>query len=189
MQIPSEFYGRSADVKSNAKKIAKVMARTRNFDSFAPTSFIEVEAVDGLIFVDREHYPTGENHFHCYALAVALAAAVPLAERSQFLTDWLLSCLADEWRFVFTIGRDATLSLLYRDESVQRKYVDAGIRFWPALNALGKRFAPIDDYPVGIWNKWSSMWYALQQLGVPASIRELPPGGPAELFATHGRQA
>ena len=99
------------------------------------------------------------------------------------MTDWLLWCLEEDWRFVCVLGDDSRLGVQKLEPSVMQRYIRAGVRYWPTLVGEGNRFGPSVDNSGAPWGVWSNMKYVLANLDVPTEmVIAGSPGGPADLL-------
>jgi len=177
------FYGQAGKAKSSARKLAKSLVQTRDFNTFASPDLLDTASTDGTILVNSEFSISDRNNFHCYALAIALAAAIPREELHAFMRDWILWSLEEEWRFVLAIGRDSVVGLMRREPAVLRRYIDASARHWSVLKAEGKRFGPSSNGEVEIWEVWSNAGFALASLGAPQpKLKGMLAAGPSEFL-------
>ena len=184
MQIPESFYGRAAHVKANARRLAKSIVKAGDFDAFEPGRMLDTAHTSGVIYVQKEWSPSATANFHCYALDEALILEATRLGQSSLLDDWLTWSLAAAWRFPFVLAGASRAGLHSHDPHVLRRYVDASIARWPMLRDTGNRFGPSGEEPVGVWEVWWNLRFALTSLGVPVdALKECPAGGPAELLA------
>jgi hypothetical protein len=190
MKIPSLFYGHASIAKSRARKLAKLIVKSGDFDAFELEPCLDTSEVDGLILAAPEVTPPWLENFHCYALGSALVNIAGVPDRSILMRDWLLWCLKEEWRFVFVLGHDSRDGMRTLERSLLQQYVDASIRYWPGLVAEGSRFGPSSNDSGDLWDAWTNLKFALANMGVPTKeVIAGSPEGPAGLlkYINHGK--
>jgi hypothetical protein len=86
------------------------------------------------------------------------------------MNAWLMGALDEEWRFMCTLNGSCWLGFKERPPPCARKYVEAAVRHWPAMNAHRSHFAHssiIGD----ILDCWSTLYSALEILGLSSRER------------------
>jgi len=183
MKIPSMLYGRASAVKSRAKKKMAEVVHTCDFEHLDCGPMLETRDATGLLLLQPERMQTPGEHFHCYALTVALVELVDGSRMLATMDAWMKWSLAEAWRFLGVTDQHSTGGL-DDNRALLIPYVEAATRFWPQLVAEGNRFGPRVNGPVGAWNMMDNLCFALANLGIP--VPELwtePPGGPADFLA------
>lgn len=183
MKIPSMLYGRAAVVKSRAKKKLKGIAEKGAFEELDCGPCLDTAEVTGLLLVAPERFQLPDEHFHCYALTLAIFDLVPGSRMLATMDAWMTWSLLEPWRLLGA-AEQHTMNALHENRSLLKPYVEAAVRFWPALKAEGKQYGPFMEEPKDVWAVMGNLKYALANLGIDQKeLREEPPGGPAEFLA------
>jgi hypothetical protein len=182
MMIPSMLYGRASAVRSRAKKKLAEVLETCDFEHLDCGPMLETHDVTGLLLLQPERIQTPGEHFHCYALTVAIVDLVDGSRMLATMDAWMKWSLAEAWRFLGVTDQYST-GPLDDNRSLLTPYVEAAVRFWPQLNSEGDRFGPMVNGPTGAWNMMDNLCFALANLGIPLTeLRADPPGGPADFL-------
>ena len=158
------------------------------FDNLEYGPFLDTEEVTGLLLVSPESFQLPGQHFHCYALTLG-----PFRSRAGATRARVTSICHDErmrqvvalepWRFLGIVEQNTT-SVLNRDRSLLKPYVEAAVRYWPVLKAEGRRYGPFINEPEAVWQLMDNLKYSLANLGIAGSeLQAEPLGGPAEFLA------
>ena len=183
MKIPSMFFGSSATVASRARKIAKRLLETRDFDSFDPGLFVDTAEQPGILLLRRDRLWPKVEAFHCYALSHQLAELAGHSDLPEVMEAWMLWSFREDWRFLGALGED-TSGVLWRNSALLRPFVDTAVEYWPVLTAEGRRYGPFINEPVHVWTESVNLWYALGNLGIAGGeLSAVPPGGPADFLS------
>lgn len=152
---------------SNARKVARKLVRTRDFEAFDLGPGLDLSSSPGLIMTNLEILSSENSNYHCYTLAEAVADATTPKERWEVMKGWLRWAMQDESRFLFAVCNRANVALLDRDPVLARTYVEAAIHYWPALEALGPRFGPtVEQTGRSLLASWEPLYYSLGVLGL-----------------------
>jgi hypothetical protein len=182
MKIPGMLYGQTGIVKSRAKRTLKEIG-TRDFQHLDCGPLLDTREVSGLLLVEPERIQSPGEHFHCYALTVAMFDLVPASEMLATMDGWMKWSFAEAWRFL-GVADQHTTTALYKNPALLVPYVDAAIRFWSELKAEGNRYGPFVNEPKDAWSAMKNLKYSLANLGIAADDLEAEPrGGPAAFLA------
>lgn len=183
MQIPSMLYGTPGRAMSRArKKLRDIVKRNAEFENEDFGPFIDTSEVDGLLIVEPEPIQLPGEHFHCYALSVALVEIGSASEMLARLDAWMRWSLLEPWRYLGVVEQHTTTALV-RNQSLLMPYVDAAVHFWPILKAEGERYGSALVQPKDVWAVMHNLWYSLANLGIPANqLQSEPVGGPADFL-------
>jgi hypothetical protein len=182
MKIPSMLYGRPSVVKSRAKKKILEVVHSCDFEHLDCGPMLETHDTTGLLLVQPEPIQNPGEHFHCYALTVAIVDFVDGPQMLATMDAWLKWSLADAWRFLGVMHQHST-NALDKNRALLVPYVEAAVRFWPQLKSEGERFGPSANRADGAWLAMRNLKFCLANLGIPApELRAEPPGGPADFL-------
>jgi hypothetical protein len=171
MKIPEIFFGKPGEVKSKVSKLVRDLLRTRDFAHFDPGPFLDTTKVGGEVLVTREHWPSTTPQFHCYLLPLVLQARAPVEQHSELTHEWLMASLDDEWRFMCTLDGDSHYGFGAAPTAGARRYAEAAVRHWPAMEREQYRFGPKINDSDGILDIWITLFAALDTLGLPVMER------------------
>ncbi|HKO53849.1 MAG TPA: hypothetical protein VJV79_39350 [Polyangiaceae bacterium] len=181
MKIPALLYGRAAAVRTRARKFAKKLLMSRDFESFDPGEFLETTTSGGILLMSPEHIVSSQDNFHCYALSLAIFELANIEEVAPVMRQWMLASWSEGWRFAGVVGEITAGQPLDLDRTLLRPFAEAAVRHWPALSAEGDRFGPYINAPESLRKHSCNLWFALANLGIPSSdLRVMPSGGPAD---------
>jgi hypothetical protein len=189
MKLPSMLYGRAGAVKSRAKKKLKEIVEKRTFDDLDCGPLLDTSEVSGLLLVEPERIQSPGEHFHCYALTLAVFDLVPASEMFSTMAAWIKWSLLEPWRFLGVVEQHSVTALAEKRELLF-PYVEAAARFWPELRREGKRYGPFVNEPQEVWGVMDNLKYALANLGIANDDLQVePPGGPTEFLTRIQRGA
>lgn len=182
MKMPSMLYGRASVVKSRARKKLAAVVRTCDFEHLDCGPMLETRDTGGLLLVEPEDRQSPGEHFHCYALTIAIMDMLEGPQMFAAMDAWMKWSLEEAWRFLGVMEQDST-NTLAKNSALLVPYVEAAVRFWPLLKSEGERFGPGVNRAEGAWYAMRNLKYCLANLGIPAhELRAEPPGGPADFL-------
>jgi hypothetical protein len=175
VKIPAIFYGKAGKAMGRVRKYAKAMVASGDYTSLDPGPMLDTREVSGLLLVVEEFETAPGENFHLYSLAEDIVNAAPQGRARDEVNRWLMAWLDDEWRFLSTIAGMGNAGLRRDDPVSARKYLEAAIRHFPAIDAERERFMT-PSYPEGILHTWTTLFVALENLGLPTVERLETPG-------------
>ena len=182
MQIPKILYGRAGEVTSRARKATKDLGSTLDFDSFDPGEFVDTSKLPGVLLLSSGRHQVPGDHFHCYALSLAIEEQCDVSELLEVMTKWMHWSFGEIWRFIAILGND-TRFVLSRNPALLRPYLSAASKYWDVLNAEGRRYGPFINEPGTVSEHWWNLMFTVANLGMPNN--EVGPAleaGPAEFL-------
>ena len=179
MKLPSLLYGRAAKVRTRARKLAKGLLASRDFEHLDPGEFLDTATTTGTLLMGPEHIISSRDNFHCYALSLALFELADRA-RASVMKQWMLASWEESWRFAGVLDEITSSQPLDFDSTLLRPFAEAAARHWPELSAEGERFGPYINAPEPLWKHSTHLWFALANLGIPSADLVSPSGGPAD---------
>jgi len=188
MKVPALLYGRAAQVKPRARKIARELLRLDTFDVFETGEMLDTADKAGLLLVAQDSMPLVGDHYRLYAITVELLHAANPPGVSHIMERWMTSSWSEPWRFLGVVDQ-LTTNQLYRNRDLLEPYVEAAAKFWPIYQAEGLRFAPFVNGPLGPWEVMRNLGFALAHLGVPSDQLANPPADGLAAFLDRIRAA
>jgi hypothetical protein len=176
MKLPAMFYGPPGRTALRVRKFAKGLVERGDFVQYDPGPFIDTADNGGLILANEESWRTDAENFRCYLLPDEIAAASVQSAIRDNMHAWLMGSLQDGWRFMSTLGGLSWLGLQGRDRACALRYVHAAVEHWPAMNAERPRFGPPRGDENNVLLIWTTLFFALDILGLSASERMKIPG-------------
>jgi len=188
VQIPSIFHGDYRTVRKNVRELARAFVEGQEVISLTHST-LDPEEVPGWLVLDepRVQLKSGE-HFFLGTLGSAISSL--MSKRAHDRTPWRRFHdwgFADSGGLLTILGQEAT-SYLYSDRAQQIRLLEAAIRFWPDLSAVGARYvARVTARPSGIWDFPNGITGSVTLLSERRWTRQpLPPGGLSELVRALG---
>lgn len=174
MKIAAVFLGRAGEVRRRVRKVARALVEADSFANYDLGPLTDTNETEGLVLMSVDRRVVGVN-YHPYILTDELMEATPAGRTpKELVRDWLLASLDVEWRFICTLGQDAGRGFTEADVQSARSYVEAAVRFWPALAAERSRISlwgGNDDFV----EHWYPLFRAVEVLGISAAERMVAP--------------
>jgi hypothetical protein len=182
MLVPAFLYGRYRDVKAACQRMVTQVRRGTPWHELGG-EMIDTRQRPGDLIFDGPATLGPVDHFHLFAPTRVIEQSVPRRLPPGTLTTLFEPMLATHWGFLAMLGQSGQ-GVLFPPEH-QIRFLQALVRYWPALDAEGARYACFGMSPRRLWELHSSIQYCLCNQGLPSARCDepLPPGGMAALVA------
>jgi hypothetical protein len=184
MLLPSVLYGPTPEVKQRMRPLVKKLVAGANLiDVVTAGGMLDTSTTPGLLLLDGVTKISGEN-FHTGLTLMPLIDALshPRTRPARSIGDAIFEeALGVPWGILGMLGPNGHFWLM--PETRFRPFLDATLRFWGELDAVGARYC-YSAPPRRLWDVIGTLHFVLANLGVPQDrLRApLPPGGPGALL-------
>lgn len=188
MRVSSIFYGSYGDVRKATKPVAQAFIRGAPVDEFVAAT-VETRELPGLLILDEPRTALRPGpHFFFDSIAQWLLSLQGRVEPNAWMRfyEWALSTCGN---FPTVLGQ-MSVAYMFEDAKYNRRFIQAGLSFWPELAAEGSRYVMRTSPGLSqdLWATPNGIKRAMVALSGRSDwvLDPLPPGGLPELVQTLG---